>query len=141
MTDIFKNKMRCAIFFLFCGIPGIGLVILSYILLAIFALLTEGAFTLFILAIVSFTIGVFLSLLGVGKLCEWLYGLVFLAFPVSLGLFVLFIRTCLSDSINSDLFVVIVIAALIIFTSSLPFLVFRAVEKYYRTLSNNTDMV
>lgn len=85
------------------------------------------------LATTALALGVFLALLGVSKMREWLYGLVFLAFPFSLVVWGLLARLLVDSAGPIGFIVGLVLSAVL-----LPLLALNLVTKYYRTCQRDT---
>jgi hypothetical protein len=76
--------IKKAILFIFAGIPGLCLFLFSS--MALTFLFMEERWTNYLQAIIFIMlipVGAVLTLIGVGKLRQWLYILPFLAFPIS----------------------------------------------------------
>ena len=132
MKDALRKKIHSVLLFLFCGVPGLVLVVASSIMFWIITNLYEANMPIALTAL-TLALGVCLALLGVNKLREWLYSLVLLAFPVSLVVWGLFVRQ-LNESIGPFGFV----TSLVLFVVLLPLLALNLVTKYYRTDQRNT---
>lgn len=133
MKDALRQKLHGVLLFLFCGVPGLVLVVASSILFLIITSLHEANIRLTALAATTLALGVCLALLGVSKMREWLYSIVLLAFPFSLVVWGLLARQ-LADSAGPIGFIV----GLVLFAALLPLLALNLVTKYYRTHQRDT---
>ena len=133
MKDALRQKNHSVLLFLFCGVPGLVLVVASSIMFLIITNLHETNIRLISLAAITLAAGVCLALLGVNKLSEWLYSLVLLAFPVSLLAWGVFLGQVV-DSLGPFGF----ITSLVLFVVLLPLLALNLVTKYYRACQRDT---
>ena len=89
MMEHQKRKLLTAILFIILGLPGLAVFMFSSFCLVLLILEPISAETLPrpSILIVGTVIGLIFVLLGSGLWRKWLYALVFLAIPVSVGMF------------------------------------------------------
>ncbi len=125
MSKSWKHRMIRSVLFLVFGIPGLIIFLISSVLLFTdIDLYCEGPIFNPIFQIIGILIGVLLILVGVNKLKEWLYGLVWFAFPLSFAFWIFLMRTC-----NFFGGAVGMVCSLFLFVIAPPFIVLFLVRK------------
>ncbi len=117
-----NSKLITALLFVLCGIPGVFMFIFSSIFLiaTIVDPQSKGPKNTVVLVGIGL-IGIFMTLLGVGKLNQWVYSLVFVAIPLSFWLYALINPKVIGGTLG-----------LILFIGLASYLTFYGVQRYYR---------
>jgi len=130
MDQISKGKFLKAVLFIFLGMPGSLLfVFCSTLLLGISLYPTiAGSFPSPIYLVIMSALGLFMALMGAGKLKQWLYSAAFLTIPISFFLFAI-IDNYFHFTRGKGLL------ELGIFMSIVSFLISKAVSRHYNKIN------
>lgn len=135
MKEPLSRKFHSVLLFLFCGIPGLVLVLASATMFCLFTDLDKVSIRQIVLASTILALGTCFALLGVRKLHQWLYGLVLLAFPVSLVLWGLYVQYFYASIELTEYLISLAVCSVFF-----PHLALYFVAKYYRTHQRETRM-
>ena len=130
MSKSWKRRIVRAVLFLVFGVPGLVLFLMAtFLLFTDIGLDCRGPVFNPLAQILCAIIGVLMILVGVNKLKKWLYGLVWLAFPLSFA----FWRSLMRGH-NFFGGAVGAIGSLVLFVSLPPFITLVLVRRVYHAI-------